>query len=432
MIKFAVGIICYYIVYCSYHVYKNVRTPVYEHSRGRDKNGKEQAGLDISEKYIHRAFSNFFKHKDKVDYHLYMSCEEYIDLNRYVREKETFLEDNENFINVHNFNNVSYDWTYNNSREGETKWWNPLALKKYPSAKLTIPSNLIKKNKEIYLHILTYVNGELYRHGYVTRLLTREKREGKKWTSKEKYLWERFLEEQDDNDQVEEEQEEEEEEEEYADDQVEEPNNDNYNDQYNEENVKEHAEDAEENEDQTQTDDAADDRKKKSPSRETPQGRTDEMTDNCLHVFNLTKNVSEDHLKEIFMNFGNLKDIHISLDEENVSRTNGGGNFISATIKFENEMDARVAKEYMNGGQIDGKTVSIKYVHEGKSKGKHKHTSREHSIKREHKDRTGGDKKKRLKDGRRSSSSPSGVSEYSSRRSSSTEERRKTKSTRRR
>ncbi|CAG9477014.1 RNA-binding protein s1, putative [Plasmodium vivax] len=156
------------------------------------------------------------------------------------------------------------------------------------------------------------------------------------------------------------------------------------------------------------------------------------MTDNCLYVYNLTKNVSADHLKEIFTNFGNLKDIHISLDEENVGGTNGGGNFICAKIKFENEMDARVAKEYMNGGQIDGKTVSIKYEQGGKSKGKHKHTNAKHSVKREHKERDGGDKRKRLRDGRRSSSSPSRASEYSSRRSSSSRARRKKKSTRRR
>ncbi|CAA9988335.1 RNA-binding protein, putative [Plasmodium knowlesi strain H] len=156
------------------------------------------------------------------------------------------------------------------------------------------------------------------------------------------------------------------------------------------------------------------------------------MTDNCLYVHNLTKNVSEDHLKEIFMNFGNLKDIHISVDEENVSGTNGEEKFICAKIKFENEKDAKAAKEHMNGGQIDGKTVSIKYEHEGKSKGKHKHTNKKDSIKREHKERDSGEKTKRLKDDRRSSSSASRVSEYSSRRSSSTQVRRKKKSTRRR
>lgn len=156
------------------------------------------------------------------------------------------------------------------------------------------------------------------------------------------------------------------------------------------------------------------------------------MTDNCLYVYNLTKNVRADHLKEIFLNFGNLKDIHISLDEENVSGSNGGGNFLCARIKFENEMDATIAKEYMNGGQIDGKTVSIKYEHKGKSKGKHKHTSTKHSVKREHKERAGGDKRRRLRDGRRSSSSPSRASEHSSRRSTSSQARRKKKSTRRR
>ncbi|CAA9988336.1 serpentine receptor, putative [Plasmodium knowlesi strain H] len=251
MIKFAVGIICYYIVYCAYHVYQNVRTPIYEYAKDVKKNEKDQEGLHVGEKYIHRAFTNFLKQKDKVDYHLYMSCEENIDLNRYVSEKDKFLEKNKNFINVHNFNNISYDWNYSDPVEGETKWWNFLSPRKYRSVEVTIPSSLIKKNKEIYLHILTYVNGELYRHGFVTSILTREKVGAKKSTAKEKYLWERLLEEEEEMDDYNDD----------GNDDMEESEDDNDND-----------DEDEENEQKTQTDDSSNDRQRKSVSKQTQEG----------------------------------------------------------------------------------------------------------------------------------------------------------------
>ncbi|ANQ08199.1 Uncharacterized protein PCOAH_00026480 [Plasmodium coatneyi] len=252
MIKFAVGIICYYIVYCSYHVYQNVRTPVYEHTKDGKKKEEVKEGLHVGEKYIHRPFTNFFKQKDIVDYHLYMSCEENIDLNKYVSEKEKFLEKNKNFINVYNFSNVSYDWNYSHPAQGETKWWDILTPRKYPSVKVTIPRNLIKKNKEIYLHILTYVNGKLYRHGYVTRALTREKLGGKKWTPKKKYLWERLLEEGEEEEEINDHEEE---------DETDEGEGDSSD-----------GEEDEENDQETQTGDASDHKQRKRGSKETQEG----------------------------------------------------------------------------------------------------------------------------------------------------------------
>ncbi|GAB66586.1 hypothetical protein PCYB_093710 [Plasmodium cynomolgi strain B] len=295
MIKFAVGIICYYVVYCSYYVYQNVRTPVYEHVRDGKQNEKDQEGQHMSEKYIHRAFTNFFKQNDKVDYHLYMSCEENIDLNKYINEKEKYLKKNKNFINVYNINNVSYDWSYTHLPGGGTKWWNFLTPSKYPSVNLTIPRKLIKKKKEIYLHIFTYVNGELYRHGFVTRALTRGKPGGRKWTRREKYLWESFLDEEGEEEEEEEEEEgeeegeeEEEEEEGEEEEEVEEAYNGKHTDQHTGQHTGQHtahhADDAEgendndndddddDEEEETHTGDASNDGQRKNASRETHQG----------------------------------------------------------------------------------------------------------------------------------------------------------------
>ncbi|GAW81077.1 RNA-binding protein [Plasmodium gonderi] len=151
------------------------------------------------------------------------------------------------------------------------------------------------------------------------------------------------------------------------------------------------------------------------------------MNDNCLYVYNLTKNVSSDHLKEIFMHFGNLKEINFVLNDEKLSGNNNEGNFICAKIKFENEMDAKIAREYMNGGQIDGKTVSIKYEHVMRHKEKHK--NEKHNTKRENKERI-DEKRKYLRDGTKYSSSPSRSSKYSFRKSISSQVRRKKKGSR--
>ncbi|CRG96360.1 RNA-binding protein s1, putative [Plasmodium gallinaceum] len=102
------------------------------------------------------------------------------------------------------------------------------------------------------------------------------------------------------------------------------------------------------------------------------------MNNNCIYIYNLTKNVSVDHLKEIFMHFGNLRDINFILDNENVNNNN----FMCAKIKFENGVDAKIAKEFMNGGQIDGKIVSIKYEHGINDKEKEKSKTKQRNEKK--------------------------------------------------
>ncbi|SPJ11039.1 RNA-binding protein s1, putative [Plasmodium sp. DRC-Itaito] len=127
------------------------------------------------------------------------------------------------------------------------------------------------------------------------------------------------------------------------------------------------------------------------------------MNDSSIYVYNLTRNVSINHLKEIFMNFGTLKDLHyVTYGEESISDDKKGGdnydekedsydekedsydkkedncdkkednydkkedncdedNYICVHIKYENSKEAQSAKEFMDGGQIDGKIISVKY-----------------------------------------------------------------------
>ncbi|SBT71407.1 RNA-binding protein s1, putative [Plasmodium malariae] len=171
------------------------------------------------------------------------------------------------------------------------------------------------------------------------------------------------------------------------------------------------------------------------------------MNDSSIYVYNLTKNVSVEHLKEIFMHFGNLKDINFLLNDENVDGKDNADNFICAKIKFENDLYAKIAKEFMNGGQIDGKTVSIKYEHiiDEKEKEKEKEKVKEREREREkekekekYKDRKPNSDKKRsekrkyIKDDYKSSTSCSRVSKNLSRKSSSSRKKRRKKSIKKR
>ncbi|SOV15822.1 RNA-binding protein s1,putative [Plasmodium sp. gorilla clade G2] len=110
------------------------------------------------------------------------------------------------------------------------------------------------------------------------------------------------------------------------------------------------------------------------------------MNDSSIYIYNLTRNVSISHLKEIFMNFGTLKDVHYmtydeegddnnkdddknnynddknnNIDDKNNYNDDNYKDNICAHIKYENSKEAQTAKEFMDGGQIDGKIISIKY-----------------------------------------------------------------------
>lgn len=68
-------------------------------------------------------------------------------------------------------------------------------------------------------------------------------------------------------------------------------------------------------------------------------------------VANLTRNVSETHVREIFTTFGALRDVELAI-EKSVNLPKG-----FAYVSFEKADDAQRAMEYMNGGQIDGNVI---------------------------------------------------------------------------
>ena len=73
-------------------------------------------------------------------------------------------------------------------------------------------------------------------------------------------------------------------------------------------------------------------------------------------VYNISPNLSEEHIKEIFSNYGNIKDVYIAIDDEIKVKKD------YAFIEFENKKDAEDAELYMNGGQIDGIVVKVEIL----------------------------------------------------------------------
>ena len=79
-----------------------------------------------------------------------------------------------------------------------------------------------------------------------------------------------------------------------------------------------------------------------------------EVTKCFLFVENLTANVNELHLKEIFSIYGNIADIHRYNFNKNNARYK-----ISALINYNKIEDAENAHKCMNGGQIDGTKIKV-------------------------------------------------------------------------
>ncbi|KAJ8630709.1 hypothetical protein MRB53_024032 [Persea americana] len=70
-----------------------------------------------------------------------------------------------------------------------------------------------------------------------------------------------------------------------------------------------------------------------------------------LHIDQLTRNVNEAHLKEIFSNFGVVVNVELSVDVAvNIPRGYG-------YVEFKTRADAEKALLYMDGAQIDGNVV---------------------------------------------------------------------------
>ena len=73
-------------------------------------------------------------------------------------------------------------------------------------------------------------------------------------------------------------------------------------------------------------------------------------------VHNITPNVTEDHLKEIFSHFGEVKECFIPINKQTQLKKN------YAFIEFTKLENAEKAQLYMDEGQIDGKIVQIEIL----------------------------------------------------------------------
>ncbi|SPJ11040.1 serpentine receptor, putative [Plasmodium sp. DRC-Itaito] len=218
MIKIIIGIICYYILYSSYHIYENIKRPIFNHHnviKNNEGDKKEQMVIpkegkkrnntnEEEEEYLNKPFKNVLKKDDIIDYHLYFSCEEDIDINKHIQDK--YLEKDEKFISVYKILNGKYNWNNNVDlvdEKGKKNFFFCLFEKVYPSFDISIPKELIDQRKDIYLHILTYVNKELYRYGSKTVVITKRK-EKKITRRKKRFLWKNLIGEEEEEEEEEE------------------------------------------------------------------------------------------------------------------------------------------------------------------------------------------------------------------------------------
>ncbi len=73
-------------------------------------------------------------------------------------------------------------------------------------------------------------------------------------------------------------------------------------------------------------------------------------------IHNITPNVTEEHLKEIFSNFGEVKECYIPINKQTQLKKN------YAFIEFTKLENAEKAQLYMDEGQIDGKVINVEIL----------------------------------------------------------------------
>merc|ERR1712112_264879 len=82
----------------------------------------------------------------------------------------------------------------------------------------------------------------------------------------------------------------------------------------------------------------------------------EEEKSSLLYVRNLSRNVNDDHLKEIFGHYGDVRSATISIDKT-VGLPKG-----YAYVEFNQIDEAEAAKGCMHEGQIDGSTITVTYL----------------------------------------------------------------------
>lgn len=97
----------------------------------------------------------------------------------------------------------------------------------------------------------------------------------------------------------------------------------------------------------------------RSPSKSTKKKRERSATPPTLkpvriHVGRLTRNITKDHIHEIFSNYGVIKFIEFPFDRFHPKFGRG-----FAYVEYVNAEDAENAMKHMDGGQIDGQEVTV-------------------------------------------------------------------------
>lgn len=75
-----------------------------------------------------------------------------------------------------------------------------------------------------------------------------------------------------------------------------------------------------------------------------------------LYVGNLSWNINQDILKEIFSKFGNVTDAYVSIDRD-TGRSKGFG-----FITFSEMSEAEKAREALNGSELEGRHIKIDFA----------------------------------------------------------------------
>merc|ERR1719499_2787891 len=82
---------------------------------------------------------------------------------------------------------------------------------------------------------------------------------------------------------------------------------------------------------------------------------TNDKEKQILSVSNLSRNVYEDHLREIFGNYGKVKEATLAIDKA-VGLPKG-----YAYVEFASERDAESAIAHLHGGQVDGNVIKVEF-----------------------------------------------------------------------
>ncbi|XP_030044892.1 RNA-binding protein with serine-rich domain 1-like [Microcaecilia unicolor] len=93
-------------------------------------------------------------------------------------------------------------------------------------------------------------------------------------------------------------------------------------------------------------------RDEKERKRRSPSPRPTKV-----HIGRLTRNVTKEHILEIFSTYGKIKSIDMPVDRLHMHLSKG-----YAYVEFDLPDEADKALKYMDGGQIDGQEITISAV----------------------------------------------------------------------